>query len=163
MSVTSDEFRRALGNFASGVTVVTSATAEGRPLGVTVASFASLSLDPPLVLICLDNRISMCEHLRQADRFAVNILAEDQAHVSNQFASRVDDRFAGVDHRPGVTGSPVLTAALASIECRVVERCPGGDHTIFLGHVEATEVRDERPLIYFRSRYGRLADETGSA
>ena len=156
MTVSKDEFRRALGHFASGVTVVTTRPEEGQPLGITVSAFSSLSLEPPLVLICIDKRASLHDHLKEGSHFAVNILAEDQELVSRRFASKVEDRFEGLGYRVGETGAPLLSGALASIECRIVHAYPGGDHTIIVGEVLMADVREGRPLAYFRGGYVQL-------
>ena len=156
MTVSKDEFRRALGHFASGVTVVTSRSEDGRPLGITVSAFSSLSLDPPLILICIDKRASLHDHLKEGGHFAVNILAEDQELISRRFASKVEDRFEGIGYREGDMGAPLISGALATIECRIVHSYPGGDHTIIVGEVLATEVSNGRPLAYFRGGYVQL-------
>jgi flavin reductase (DIM6/NTAB) family NADH-FMN oxidoreductase RutF len=156
MTVSKDEFRRALGHFASSVTVVTCRSEDGRPLGITVSAFSSLSLDPPLVLICIDKRASLHDHLKEGDHFAVNILAEDQELISRRFASKVEDRFEGIGYREGDVGAPLISGALATIECRIVHSYPGGDHTIIVGEVLATEVSNGRPLAYFRGGYVQL-------
>jgi flavin reductase (DIM6/NTAB) family NADH-FMN oxidoreductase RutF len=157
MAVGKDEFRRALGQFASGVTVVTSKGGGDKPQGITVSAFASVSLEPPLVLVSIDKRASMHDSLAEGTYFAVNILTEDQELVSRRFASKEEDRFEGIGFTYGVTGSPLLTGALANIECRVVHAYPGGDHTIFVGEVEATGVTEGKPLAYFRGGYSQLA------
>jgi flavin reductase (DIM6/NTAB) family NADH-FMN oxidoreductase RutF len=157
MAVSKDEFRQALGHFAAGVTVVTSKCEDEQPRGITVSAFSSLSLDPPLVLICIDKRASLHDHLKEGSHFAVNLLAESQELVSRRFASKEANRFEGVGYSEGLTNSPLLDGALASIECRVVHAYPGGDHTIFVGEVEATRVSDSKPLLYFRGGYVRLA------
>src|SRR6185503_17550591 len=120
MAVSHEEFRQALGRFASGVTVVTCMSKAGDPCGITVSAFSSLSLDPPLVLICIDKRASMYEELKEDCCFAVNVLAQDQESVSRRFASRDADRFKGIGYREGLTGSPLIEGALAFIECRIV-------------------------------------------
>lgn len=156
MTVDSVSFRKALGCFASGVTVVTGRDAAGRPVGLTVSAFSSLSLAPPLVLICLDKRVSNLDSFR-AGPFAVNILAENQQDVSNRFAGKHDDRFAGVDHAPGDNGAPVLAGCLAVIECDVHDIAAGGDHDIIIGAVTRVVTEPEaRPLIYFRGGYNAL-------
>jgi flavin reductase (DIM6/NTAB) family NADH-FMN oxidoreductase RutF len=157
MPVGKDEFRTALGHFASGVTVVTTAGKDGSVRGMTVSAFSSLSLDPPLVLICVENRTSIYEHLNEEGGFfAVNILAEDQELVSRRFATKDTDRFDGIGYTTGATGSPILTGALAFVECRVVNAYPGGDHTIFVGEVEAMGATEGKPLAYFRGGYSKL-------
>jgi len=156
MTVSKDEFRRALGHFASGVTVVTSKGEDGVPRGITVSAFSSLSLEPPLVLICIDKKASLHDHLKEGGHFAVNILAEDQELVSRRFASKDADRFEGLGYSEGETGAPVLSGVLASLECRIVAAYPGGDHTIVVGEVLTTRVSEGSPLAYFRSGYVRL-------
>jgi flavin reductase (DIM6/NTAB) family NADH-FMN oxidoreductase RutF len=157
MPVSKDEFRQALGHFASGVTVVTSRCEDDQVRGITVSAFSSLSLEPPLVLICIDKRASLHDHLKEGRHFAVNMLGETQELISRRFASKEPNRFEGVGYSEGLTGSPLLDGAMAFIECRVVNAYPGGDHTIFVGEVEATRVSDGRPLAYFRGGYVRLA------
>jgi flavin reductase (DIM6/NTAB) family NADH-FMN oxidoreductase RutF len=156
MAVSKDEFRRALASFASGVNIVTTRSEENAKLGITVSAFSSLSLEPPLVLICIDKRASIHDHLREGQYFAVNILAEDQESLSNRFASRDADRFNGIACAEGIHGLPLIEGAIAHIECRVVAAYPGGDHTIYVGEVEATRVSEGNPLAYFRGRYSRL-------
>ena len=156
MTVGKEEFRRALGHFASGVTVVTSKGDDGTLRGITVSAFSSVSLDPPLVLICIDKKASLHDHLKEGGHFAVNMLAEDQELISRRFASKEGDRFEGLGYREGSTGTPLLDGALASIECRIVHAYPGGDHTIVVGEVLATEVGAGGPLAYFRGGYVRL-------
>ena len=116
MSVSKDEFRRALGHFASGVTVVTSRCEDGIQRGITVSAFSSLSLDPPLILICIDKKASLHDHLKEGRHFVVNILAEDQELVSRRFASKDADRFEGLGYREGDTGAALINGVLAAIE-----------------------------------------------
>lgn len=157
MGIDPDTFRRALGHFASGVTVVTATNGDVRH-GITVSSFCSLSLEPPLVLICIDRTTGSHELIKAAGTFAVNILAEESQDLSQLFASRSPDKFASVAFHAGQTGAPLLDEALATIECRLYDQLPGGDHSIFVGEVIATEIRDERaPLLYYRSRYHQLS------
>lgn len=157
MSVNKDEFRAALGHFVSGVTIITINGDDNRPLGMTVSAFASLSLEPPLVLACIDKRASVHGLFAEGAYFVVNILAEDQEHLSRRFASKDQDRFNGVGYTEGVTGPPLLEGALACLECRVVHAYPGGDHTIIVGEVESTAVAESKPLAYFRGGYSQLA------
>jgi len=156
MPVSKDEFRSAMSRFASGVTVVTTRDEAGQPSGITVSSFASLSLEPPLVLICIDKRTHIHSLLVEGRHFAVNVLAEDQEILSRRFASRDVDRFSGTGYTDGVTGVPILNDVLTAIECRVVQVCTGGDHTIFIGEVEHALVSDGKPLAYFRGGYAQL-------
>ena len=157
MPVSKDEFRSAMSRFASGVTVVTTQNESNHPHGMTVSAFASLSLEPPLVLVCIDKRTSIHDLLAEGRYFAVNVLAEEQEIVSRRFASRDTDRFSGTGYAEGITGVPLLNDVLAAIECRVVHNYPAGDHTIVVGEVERTIVDDGKPLIYFRGGYTELA------
>lgn len=155
MPIDDARFRQVMGRFASGVTVVTTLF-QGERYGMTVSSFSSLSLDPPLVLICVDRRLSTHDALVGAGQFVVNILSDSQEHLSRQFASREADKFQGVAYSAGLLGLPVLDGALASIECRLHSTAPGGDHTILIGEVVAMEIGDGDPLLYYRSGYREL-------
>jgi flavin reductase (DIM6/NTAB) family NADH-FMN oxidoreductase RutF len=157
MPVSKDEFRSAMSRFASGVTVVTTRAEDHQPNGLTVSSFASLSLEPPLVLVCIDKRASIHDLLVEGRYFAVNVLAEDQEILSRRFASRDADRFSGTGYTEGMTGVPILSDVVAAIECRIVYTYPGGDHTIVVGEVEHAIVGDGKPLAYFRGGYAQLA------
>ena len=157
MPVSKDDFRAALGRFVSGVTVITTLSEDGQPAGITVSAFASLSLEPCLVLACIDKRASVHEYLYEGKHFAVNILAEDQEHVSRRFASKEQDRFNGTGYSEGANGAPLLDGALAYIECRVVHTYPGGDHTIVIGEVESVRIAEHKPLAYYRGGYSQLA------
>jgi flavin reductase (DIM6/NTAB) family NADH-FMN oxidoreductase RutF len=157
MAVSNEEFRRALGHFASSVTVVTTKCAGGELAGITVTAFSSLSLDPPLVLVCIDKRASLHDRLAMGRAFAVNMLADDQEVVSRRFAASGPEQFDGIGFSEGETGSPLLDGVIAAIECRIVERFASGDHTIIVGQVEATTIAEGKPLLYFRGRYNRLA------
>jgi flavin reductase (DIM6/NTAB) family NADH-FMN oxidoreductase RutF len=157
MPVSNEEFRGALGRFASSVSVVTSRCKDGELRGLTVSAFSSLSLNPPLILICIDNHSSLVEHLAEGCSFAVNILGEDQETLSRRFASKEPNRFEGVGYKEGLSGSPLLDHALATLECKVVHNYAGGDHTIVVGEVEATALTDHKPLLYFRGGYAKLS------
>src|SRR5512132_2566326 len=128
MPVDDATFKLAMSHFASGVTVVTTEH-EGRPYGMTVASFASLSLHPPLVLICIEKSVKSHDAIRAAGKFGVSILSAEQADVSGRFASRSDDKFAGVETTRGALGVPLIANALTTLECELRETLPGGDHT----------------------------------
>jgi flavin reductase (DIM6/NTAB) family NADH-FMN oxidoreductase RutF len=157
MSVEKAEFRRALGHFASAVTVVTSKLADGQIVGITVTAFTSLSLEPPLVIVCIDKRARIHGHLSAGGNFAVNMLAEDQELISRRFAASGDDQFRELGYSDGATGAPLLHDVLAAIECRIVNLLPGGDHTIVVGEVQSTHVREGKPLLYFRGGYAQMA------
>lgn len=155
MTIDEARFRQVLGYFASGVTVVTTAHA-GRNYGLTVSSFSSLSLRPPLVLVCIDKRVSSYEPLTEAAGFTINILEKGQEHISRKFAAPDDDKFAGIAWHPGILGHPVIEDALAVIECRTHVQLPGGDHTIFVGEVVEATLGAGSPLLYFRRGYHEL-------
>lgn len=149
-------FREAISHFATGVTVITTLH-EGRPVGMTASAVASLSLDPVLLLVCINNNLPTHTAIEQSRRFVVNVLGEGQERLALQFARPSPDKFADIvlrDHE-----LPVLEDAIAHFVCDVHERFPGGDHSIFIGEVrECGSVRGKRPLVYFRSRFGELRD-----
>ena len=158
--ITDQALRKMRGLFASGVTVVTTVH-EGKLRGVTVSAFSSLSLNPPLVLICLANESESKDWIAESGVFAVNILSDEQEFLSERFAARapiVNVRFEGVPYHTAITGSPILAESLAWYDCRVEAMHDGGDHTIFIGRVEAAGFGAEgkSPLVYFANRYQRL-------
>jgi flavin reductase (DIM6/NTAB) family NADH-FMN oxidoreductase RutF len=150
------EFRRVLGHFASGVTIVTTCDADGRPTGLTASAFTSVSLDPPLILICVDHKSQSHGPLVERGRFAVNFLSADQEALSRKFATTRLDKFDGVAHRMTALGVPVIDGALAQLECVTVSRHDEGDHTILIGRVEETTANDGPPLLYYRGQYVHL-------
>jgi flavin reductase (DIM6/NTAB) family NADH-FMN oxidoreductase RutF len=152
--VDADQFRQLLGRFATGVTVVTARSASGAPLGMTASSLASVSLDPPLVLVAVDRANDMHDALKTAPHFAINILTADQEILSRRFASTDPNRFDGVGYREGRNGLPLLNDVVAHIECAMHGAVPGGDHTVYFGLVTGGDVTEARPLIYYRSGYG---------
>ncbi len=154
--IDTDTFRAVLGRFASGVTVVTTRDGAERDHGLTVSAFSSLSLDPPLVLVCIDQCSSLHPVLGEAAHFAVNILASGQEALSRRFSGIVGNRFDGIGYTRGLTGVALLDDALAYVECRVARRHDEGDHTIFIGEVEAAETRSGHPLLYYRGGYATL-------
>ncbi len=155
MPVADTEFKLALSHFVSGVTVVTT-EADGRPYGMTVASFASLSLHPPLVLVCIEKNVKTHDAIAAAGKFGVSILSQEQTDISAKFASRSDDKFAGVDVTRGELGVPLIAGSLTTLECTLRETLPGGDHTIYLGEVVDAQTREGIPLLYFRSGYREM-------
>jgi flavin reductase (DIM6/NTAB) family NADH-FMN oxidoreductase RutF len=152
--------RNALGQYATGVAVVTTLDGQGRPSGLTVNSFASVSLDPPLVLWSLATSSPNLEAFRNASHYAVNVLSAAQTEISQRFASRLPDKFAGIDACSGLGGAPLLPACMAWFECRNVTQYPGGDHLILIGHVErfAFDAAAE-PLLFHGGRYARLGTD----
>lgn len=157
-----DDFKRALGQFASGVTIITTLDAQGRPTGLTASAFTSVSLAPPMILVCVAHSSNSYPSLQAARRFAVNILSQGQDKLSNRFATSSipgPEKFDGVEFRKSALGLPLLEGAIVHIECTTAHAYPGGDHTIFVGQVEAAHVADApsvEPLLYYRGRYGRL-------
>ncbi len=156
-SVTSEEFRRACSRFANSVTVATVLDAGSMPHGLTVSSFTSVSLDPPLILICLGHAVAAIETFRAAKHFGINVLAGDQQHLSERFARKGEDRFDGLPWYSGATGVPLLPGVLAAIECAVETRIPAGDHDIFIARMVGARVAEGEPLVHFRGCYRRLA------
>ena len=156
MSLDPDAFRSVLGRFASGVTIVTASDAEGRDHGMTVSAFCSVSLEPPLVLVCIDHMASMFPVLTTATAFAVNVLSHGQEALSRRFAADEPNRFDGVGYSRGQGGCALLDDVLAHLECAVHGRLEAGDHTIVLGQVETADARTERPLLYYRGGYAQL-------
>lgn len=155
MSIEKHLFSRVMGSFASGVTVVTAMGADGVPRGFTASAVSSLSLEPRLLLVCVNARSSSLLPIKEAGSFGVNILSTDQQDVAQQFAVAGDDRFKGLRWRPGsVTGAPVIGGSLAYAECRLTDTCKGGDHIILIGEIVAGDAHEAEPLLYFRGRYG---------
>ena len=157
--ITPDDFRNVLGHFASGVTIVTACDAEQRPTGLTASAFCSVSLDPPLVLICVDHKSQSFPHIRESGRFGINILPQAHEPLSRRFASSRLDKFDGVPFTLGALGVPLIDQALAHLECRTVSAHVEGDHTIFVGRVESVGVSEGEPLLYYRGRYHQLRGE----
>ncbi|WP_193180113.1 flavin reductase family protein [Nisaea sediminum] len=157
MSISAEQFRDVMGRFASGVTVVTTA-GDGGYAGFTASSFSSVSLDPPLVLVCLGRDAACHEAFVSGTGFAVNILSASQADLSVRFSSEVGDRFEGVPYKTWVTGAPVLDGVLAAIDCRLRAVHDGGDHSILVGRVErlGPVAADAEPLLYYRGAYQTL-------
>ena len=156
MSVSQSAFRAVLGRFASGVTVVTARDRRGRDIGMTVSAFASLSLDPPLVLMCIDHSASVYNSLCKAPHFIANILSEGQEAIARRFAETSGNRFDGIGYERGQNGAAVLLEVLGYIECKVVDRYEAGDHDIIVGSVEVAEANEGKPLLYYRGGYAQL-------
>jgi len=163
MPVTPAEFRTAMRCLAGGVTIVTTREPDGRPTGLTASSFTSVSLSPPLVLVCVSHAATAYPAFAAHGWFAANLLRHDQEMLSRRFAQTGGDKFSGVGHRTGRTGLPLIEGALAALECRVIQQHEAGDHTIFVGEVEATTIAEGEPLLYFGGVYHALADAGGRA
>jgi len=156
--VTSQEFRAALGRFSSGVTVITVETTVGQVHGMTASSFCSVSLRPPLILVCVDHLAETYLHLRERGRFGVSVLKEEQEALSEFFADpeRNPDaaRRLGIHYNHMKSGTPVVANTLANLDCEIVQAHAAGDHTIFVAEVKEVTVAEGSPLLYFRGRYG---------
>jgi 3-hydroxy-9,10-secoandrosta-1,3,5(10)-triene-9,17-dione monooxygenase reductase component len=150
------DFRQLLGRFATGVTVVTIHLPDGRPAGMTANSLASVSLDPPLLSLCIDHAAELYAPLQAASGWVVNILEASQESLSRRFAAKHVDRFDGVGYRLSPEGHPILDGVVAWIECVPHATFPGGDHTIMLGRVLGGGTTDAAPLVYFRGGYTDL-------
>lgn len=150
-------FRRGCAKFSTGVAIATVLDAERAPHGMTINSFTSVSLDPPLVLICVDRTGNMLERFEDCAHYGINVLRNSQAALSVRFAQRGLDRFDGIEWHSGMTGVPLFPESLARFECTVRQRIIAGDHTILIGEVIGCEISDGEPLIYFDSNYRRLA------
>jgi flavin reductase (DIM6/NTAB) family NADH-FMN oxidoreductase RutF len=162
MEVVPETFRKVMGHFVTGVTVVTSFDAAGRPAGITVNALSSVSLEPPLVVVALDRRRFITPIIHASGRFAVNILGEGQQALSDCFAGAPvtpgREAFCGAAWTPGATGLPLLDGAIATLECAVTGSYPVGDHDLFIGRVDAlaNEEHHPQPLLYYRRRYLRV-------
>jgi flavin reductase (DIM6/NTAB) family NADH-FMN oxidoreductase RutF len=158
---TTSEFRLALGQFATGVTVVTAERAPGRVHGMTANSFTSVSLDPLLILICVNQNAQLLPLVKRQKRFGVNILKDDQQAISQYFACTEEnddtEKRLGIRYRWTKTGIPLLEEALVHLACNVVASHAAGDHTIFIAEVESVEVYDGEPLLYLRGNYRPVA------
>ena len=157
--ITTDLYRQVMGNWGTGVTVVSTKDKNGQPYGLTVSSFTSVSMDPILVLVCLDDRLSGLQFFKDSMNFGVSILSEAQQEVSRLFAKK--DTLRPPDlYFNGETGIPLIRDSLVTLECETTEIYPGGDHSIFLGKVLAAELhgamQGTKPLLYFRGKYERL-------
>lgn len=159
MGIDANAFRLALGQFASGITIVTTRDREGAPLGLTVSAFCSVSLDPPQVLVCIDERSDAHAGFRESGVFAVSVLAEGQEEVSRLFARQGSEKFRALAMSAGELGIPLVTGALAHLECRVTATHAAGDHTLYVGEITHVSARPGRPLVYQRGAYRRLGED----
>src|SRR5579863_3366841 len=156
------DFRNALGTYATGVTIITAVAADGKPYGLTCNSFASVSLNPPLVLWSLGMFSQGLPIFQNASHFTVNVLGASQQALASTFAKSAIDRFAGVDWKPGLGNAPLLAGCVAYFQCRAANRYYGGDHVIFLGAVEAYAYNRQEPLLFLGGGFGRFAVPAGS-
>jgi 4-nitrophenol 2-monooxygenase / 4-nitrocatechol 4-monooxygenase, reductase component len=155
--VNRDVYRDVIGRFPSGVAVITT-HAGGVPYGTTASAVTSLSLDPPMLLVCLKKDSETQAAILQSRNFGVNVLGEEQTDVARRFAVKSKSKFEGLEVHRGASGVPLLTGSLAYVECRVADIASGGTHTIFLAVVENVAGREGGPLTYFRGRFGRFDD-----
>jgi flavin reductase ActVB len=160
MSVNQSLFVEAMGRFPTGVTIVTTVDRHGHQWGFTASSFASLSLQPPRILVCLDASANCHPSFTQADHFAVNILGAEHEDLARQFATKMIDKFGGTNFEPGDLRLPLLPDALAALECLTAGRLPGGDHTILVGEPVSIRLRSGSPAVFCNRRFWRLADHT---
>ena len=154
-SLTSDEFREVISHFASGVTVIT-VMHEGRAFGTTASAVTSLSLEPPMLLICMNKESETGRAVAAAGHFAVNILGADQIGLAKRFARKGGDKFEGVPVSPGRWGEPLFDDAVATLECRIAEQTAVATHHVFMAEVESGAARGGAPLAYFKGQFGRL-------
>ncbi|MEO7136396.1 MAG: flavin reductase family protein [Gemmatimonadales bacterium] len=150
------QYRQLLGHFATGVTILTTMTPEGKPLGMTANSLSSVSLSPPLISVCVDREADMHPVILRASEFVVNVLASDQEALARRFSDKYEDRFDGVGYRLNPEGLILLDGVLAHVICRRQETYPGGDHTIVLGRVIGGTTHERHPLLYYRGGYAAL-------
>ena len=155
-------FRRALGNFATGVTIITTVGPDGEKVGVTASSFNSLSMDPPLILWSSMKEARSCEAFEKASHFAVNILSSDQMDMSNHFARQQDDKFAGFEWEEGIGGSPIFPNCAGRFQCETYDKLDGGDHWIFVGKVVAFDDFGRAPLCFHQGSYSMVFSHPGS-
>lgn len=158
MQIESSEFRRILGHWVSGVAVVATLKDDGKLCGLTANAVTSVSLNPPLILACVERSADTHDCIEKAGVFSINILDSDAERIARRFAAwEVDKKFEGLAFRTEETGAPILEDALAWLDCRVWAAHDGGDHTIFVGEVVAGDAREGSPLLYYRGGYGRFA------
>jgi flavin reductase (DIM6/NTAB) family NADH-FMN oxidoreductase RutF len=158
-----DDFREVIGHFASGVTVVTTVDAEGLPHGTTASAVSSLSLEPPMVLVCLNETSHTGAAVAETGRFAINILTDAQASLARQLAKKGSRKLSAVETTPGGLGLPLVTGSLAHLECEVVDDVRGGTHRVFLGAVRSAAALSGAPLTYYRGRFGRFELDSDEA
>lgn len=159
MAIDRTEFRRVMGYFATGVAVITTRDVDGKPYGLTANALCSVSLTPPLLLVCVDKRAESHPAFERSRLFAINILGVGHEDLSRRFAVSGGDKFVDVPHRAGGTGVPILEGVLGVVECRVVGIHDAGDHTVYIGEVEHLEASEGAPLVFFRGKYHRLGED----
>ncbi len=158
-TLTPDGFRDSMSRWVSGVTVVTTAGPDAQPHGFTASSFASVSLAPPLILVCLEETAQCYAAFTGSDWLAVHVLGRDQEHLARRFARKDHDKFSGLGLEAGLAGLPLISGGLATLECRVTERLPAGDHLVLIAEVRRAVVRDGEPLVYHRRDFCGVSTE----
>jgi flavin reductase (DIM6/NTAB) family NADH-FMN oxidoreductase RutF len=158
MPIGKNELRTVMGHFGTGVTIITTFNSEGTLHGLTANAFSSLSLIPPLCLICVDKKAESYSSFEDSKVFTVNILRDDQEELSRRFAVSGGEKFTGVAYKLGGNGAPVLDHVIAWLECKVTAGYDGGDHTIYIGEIEEAQTREGKPLMFFRGGYRALGD-----
>ena len=158
MPIGKNELRTVMGHFGTGVTIITTFNREGTLHGLTANAFSSLSLVPPLCLVCVDKKAESYPSFDESKVFTVNILRDDQEELSRRFAVSGGEKFTGVAYRIGGNGAPILEHVIAWLECKITAAYDGGDHTIYIGEIEEAETREGKPLMFFRGGYRALGD-----
>ncbi len=156
MALDPRDIRNVMGHFATGVTVITTKDKTEKPFGLTVNSFTSLSLNPPLVVVCIDRTVDCYPCFEESKLFAVNILSEEQEELSRRFATKGIEKFEGIKWHRGKNSVPLLDGTLGALECNVAQSYEGGDHTIYLGEIVTATAFGDRPLLFFKGKYHRL-------
>jgi flavin reductase (DIM6/NTAB) family NADH-FMN oxidoreductase RutF len=157
VAVDKNELRRVMGHFATGVTVITTCDESGNPFGLTANAVSSVSLIPPLILVCVDKKADTYPYFERSKVFIVNILSDAQEGISRRFATSGIEKFDGIGYHKNESGCAVLDDAVGHIDCRIVQAHDAGDHTIYVGEVEAVDASDVPPLLFFRGGYRKLA------
>jgi len=153
------KFKTVMGNYPTGVTVVTAVDQDGTPVGLTVNSFASVSLDPTLILWSIDHKVTTLDIFKNADKFAVHTLASDQADICSLFASKGVDRFANCNWSLSEQGLPIISGAYGVLQCKAFKQIEAGDHTILIGEVIDIQNEDKEPLLYHKRKFGKIPEE----
>jgi 4-nitrophenol 2-monooxygenase / 4-nitrocatechol 4-monooxygenase, reductase component len=155
--VDQDQFKQVIGHFASGVSIITVRN-NGIDFGITASAVCSVSVDPPMLLVCVNKSTGTCNAISASESFTVNIVNESQKDLALRFARANTDKFAGADFSYGELGNPVLGQTLATLECRVVEEVTGGTHSVFLGEVQKANAAAGDPLVYYRGKFGKFEE-----
>ena len=158
MPIEKNQLRQVMGHFATGVTIITTFNKDGQMHGLTANAFTSVSLEPPLLLISVDKKAESYPAFEESKVFTVNILADEQEALSRKFAVSGGNKFEGVAYRRGANGAAILDGTLAHIECTLYATYEGGDHTLYLGEIQEAEVREGKPLVFYRGGYRAIGD-----